>query len=107
MTRRWKRLHCLPRTPSPNLVLLTGMGARPSARTCEPSIEYGFQAHITSPSNTWEGGSLKIFRAIRHMKPDDSSKTIAKPVDVPIFYWTKRNPTKVSSLDWSGWTGSV
>jgi hypothetical protein len=50
----------------------------------------------------WDGGSLKVFRGIVTMTPDDRSKNPAKPVMTHFFYMDDADPTKVRS-----WIGSV
>jgi hypothetical protein len=49
-----------------------------------------------------EGGSLKVFRGIVTMTPDDRSKPVVKPVMTHFFYMDEADPTKVRS-----WVGSV
>ena len=64
-------------------------------------IDTGFTAHH-DVVEYWDGGSLKIFRGIVTMKPNDPNKETVKPVMTHFFYMDKTDPTKVSK-----WFGSV
>jgi hypothetical protein len=64
-------------------------------------IDTGFTAHH-DVVEYWDGGSIKIFRGIVTMKPDDSSKPTVKPVMTHFFYMDEADPSKVRS-----WIGSV
>ncbi len=64
-------------------------------------IDTGFTAHH-DVKEYWDGGSVKIFRGIVTMKPDDSSQKTVKPVMTHFFYMDEADPTKVRS-----WIGSV
>jgi len=64
-------------------------------------IDTGFTA-FHDVVEYWDGGSIKIFRGIVTMKPDDSSKPTVKPVMTHFFYMDEANPSKVRS-----WVGSV
>jgi len=50
----------------------------------------------------WDGGSLKIFRGIVTMTPNDRSKPIVKPVMTHFFYMDQAQSFEVRS-----WIGSV
>lgn len=50
----------------------------------------------------WDGGSLKVFRGIVTMTPDDRSKPVVKPVMTHFFYMDEKDASKVRS-----WIGSV
>ncbi|HEY6434737.1 MAG TPA: nuclear transport factor 2 family protein [Acetobacteraceae bacterium] len=50
----------------------------------------------------WDGGSLKVFRGIVTMTPDDRSKPAVKPVMTHFFYMDDADHTKVRR-----WVGSV
>jgi hypothetical protein len=49
-----------------------------------------------------DGGSIKIFRGIVTMKPDDNTNPVVKPVMTHFFYMDETHPSKVRS-----WIGSV
>lgn len=64
-------------------------------------IDTGFTA-LHDVVEYWDGGSIKVFRGIVTMTPDDKSKPVVKPVMTHFFYMDEKNPTKVRS-----WIGSV
>lgn len=64
-------------------------------------IDTGFTAHH-DVVEYWDGGSLKVFRGIVTMTPNDKSKPVVKPVMTHFFYMDHQDPTKVSQ-----WFGSV
>ena len=64
-------------------------------------IDTGFTA-LHEVTEYWDGGSLKVFRGIVTMKPDDGSKPTVKPVMTHFFYMDEADPSKVRS-----WIGSV
>lgn len=64
-------------------------------------IDTGFTA-LHEVSEYWDGGSLKIFRGIVTMTPDDPAKPPVRPVMTHFFYMDEADPTKVRS-----WIGSV
>ena len=64
-------------------------------------IDTGFTAHH-DVVEYWDGGSLKVFRGIVTMTPDDRSKPPVRPVMTHFFYMDDADPTKVRS-----WVGSV
>ncbi len=64
-------------------------------------IDTGFTAHH-DVVEYWDGGSLKVFRGIVTMTPDDPSKPVVKPVMTHFFYMDEQDPSKVGK-----WVGSV
>ena len=64
-------------------------------------IDTGFTA-LHDVREYWDGGSLKVFRGVVTMTPDDKSKPVVKPVMTHFFYMDERDPSKVKS-----WFGSV
>ena len=64
-------------------------------------IDTGFTA-LHDVTEYWDGGSIKVFRGIVTMTPDDRSKKVVKPVMTHFFYMDEANPSKVRS-----WIGSV
>lgn len=67
-------------------------------------IDTGFTAHH-DVTEYWDGGSVKIFRGIVTMTPDDKSKPVVKPVMTHFFYMDERDPSKVRA--WVGAVGPV
>jgi hypothetical protein len=65
-------------------------------------IDTGFTAHH-DVVEYWDGGSLKVFRGIVTMTPDDKSKPVVKPVMTHFFYMDRQDPTKV--IQWCGSVG--
>ena len=64
-------------------------------------IDTGFTAHH-DVLEYWDGGSLKVFRGIVTMKPDDAKKPVVKPVMSHFFYMDEKDSTKVQH-----WIGAV
>jgi hypothetical protein len=64
-------------------------------------IDTGFTAHH-DVVEYWDGGSLKVFRGIVTMTPDDRSKPVVMPAMTHFFYMDDADPTKVRA-----WYGSV
>ena len=64
-------------------------------------IDTGFTAHH-DVVEYWDSPSLKVFRGIVTMTPDDSSKKPVKPSMAHFFYMDKADPSKVSR-----WVGAV
>jgi hypothetical protein len=57
-------------------------------------IDTGFTA-LHNVVEYWDGGSLKVFRGIVTMTPDDRGKPVVKPVMTHFFYMDEADPTKV------------
>lgn len=64
-------------------------------------IDTGFTA-LHNVVEYWDGGSLKVFRGIVTMTPDDKTKSVVHPVMTHFFYMDERDPSKVRQ-----WFGSV
>ena len=64
-------------------------------------IDTGFTA-LHDVTEYWDGGSLKVFRGIVTMTPDDRSQQVVNPVMTHFFYMDEKDPAKVRS-----WIGSV
>lgn len=64
-------------------------------------IDTGFTA-LHDVVEYWDGGSLKVFRGIVTMTPDDANKPVVKPVMTHFFYMDEQDLNKVSK-----WFGSV
>ncbi len=67
-------------------------------------IDTGFTAYHDI-TEYWDGGSLKVFRGIVTMRPDNPAHSIVKPVMAHFFYMDETDPTKVRS--WIGAVGPV
>ncbi len=64
-------------------------------------IDTGFTA-LHDVVEFWDGGSLKVFRGMVTMSPDDKSKPVVKPVMTHFFYMDEEDPAKVRR-----WIGAV
>ena len=64
-------------------------------------IDTGFTAHH-DVTEYWDGGTLKVFRGIVTMTPDEPGKKPVKPVMTHFFYMDEADHSKVRS-----WIGSV
>ncbi len=64
-------------------------------------IDTGFTA-LHDVVEFWDGGSIKVFRGVVTMTPDDHGKPVVKPVMTHFFYMDEANPNKVRA-----WYGSV
>ncbi len=64
-------------------------------------IDTGFTA-LHDVVEYWDGGSLKVFRGIVTMTPDDPGKPALRPVMTHFFTMDEADPTKVRA-----WYGSV
>lgn len=64
-------------------------------------IDTGFTAHH-EVVEYWDGGSLKVFRGIVTMTPDDPAQPTVRPVMTHFFYMDDGDPAKVRA-----WIGSV
>ena len=64
-------------------------------------VDTGFTA-LHTVTEYWDSPTLKIFRGIVRMTPDDSSKKPVRPVMTHFFYMDEADPAKVRS-----WIGSV
>ena len=67
-------------------------------------IDTGFTA-LHEVVEYWDGGSLKVFRGIVRMTPDDSSKPVVHPVMTHFFHMDPADTTKVKA--WYGAVGPV
>jgi hypothetical protein len=84
--------------------LPAGVSATPLRRLSNnsiPSSPSRFTA-LHDVTEYWDGGSLKVFRGIVTMTPDDTSNPVVKPVMTHFFYMDEADPTKVRH-----WFGSV
>jgi hypothetical protein len=67
-------------------------------------IDTGFTAHH-DVVEYWDGGSLKIFRGVVTMTPDDKTKQPVRPTMTHFLYMDEADPTKVKH--WYGAVGPV
>jgi hypothetical protein len=67
-------------------------------------IDTGFTAHHDI-LEYWDGGSLKLFRGIVTMTPDDKTKPTVRPTMAHFFYMDPKDPAKV--IRWQGAVGPV
>ncbi len=81
--------------------LRTGTGGRRSAKNLRAFIDTGFTA-LHDVREYWDGGTLKVFRGVVTMTPDDRSKPAVRPVMTHFFYMDEQDPAKVRR-----WVGSV
>ena len=96
-----KGFDCFTKDAIGNLGVADWHGREAIRENLRAFIDTGFTAHHDI-LEYWDGGSLKIFRGIVTMKPDDSSKKTVKPVMTHFFYMDEADPAKVRS-----WIGSV
>ncbi len=64
-------------------------------------IDTGFTA-LHDVVEYWDGGTLKVFRGVVTMTPDDGKGEAGKPVMTHFFYMDEKNPATVKA-----WYGSV
>jgi hypothetical protein len=67
-------------------------------------IDTGFTA-LHDVTEYWDAGSIKVFRGIVTMTPDDRTKSAVRPVMTHFFYMDEADPSKVRS--WIGAVGPV
>jgi hypothetical protein len=99
-----KGFDCFTKDAIGNLGVADWHGREAIRENLRAFIDTGFTAHHDI-LEYWDGGSLKIFRGIVTMKPDDGSKPIVKPVMSHFFYMDEKDPTKVRH--WIGAVGPV
>jgi hypothetical protein len=99
-----KGFDCFTKDAIGNLGVADWHGREAIRENLRAFIDTGFTAHHDI-LEYWDGGSLKVFRGVVTMKPDDSSKPIVKPVMSHFFYMDEKDPTKVRH--WIGAVGPV
>ena len=67
-------------------------------------IDTGFTAHH-DVLEYWDGGSLKVFRGVVRMTPDDKTKLTVRPTMTHFFYMDETDPSKIKR--WHGAVGPV
>jgi hypothetical protein len=96
-----KGFDCFTKDAIANLGVADWHGREAIRENLRAFIDTGFTAHH-DVLEYWDGGSIKVFRGIVTMKPDDSSKPIVKPVMSHFFYMDEKDSTKVRH-----WIGAV
>jgi hypothetical protein len=96
-----KGFDCFTKDAIGNLGVADWHGREAIRENLRAFIDTGFTAHH-DVLEYWDGGSIKVFRGIVTMKPDDNSKPIVKPVMSHFFYMDEMDPTKVRH-----WIGAV
>jgi len=99
-----KGFDCFTKDAIGNLGVAAWHGREAIRENLRAFIDTGFTAHH-DVLEYWDGGSLKIFRGIVTMKPDDGGKPTVKPVMSHFFYMEEKDPTKVRH--WIGAVGPV
>jgi hypothetical protein len=99
-----KGFDCFTKDAVGNLGVADWHGREAIRENLRAFIDTGFTAHHDI-LEYWDGGSLKVFRGIVTMKPNDGSKPIVKPVMSHFFYMDEKDPTKVRH--WIGAVGPV
>jgi hypothetical protein len=99
-----KGFECFTEDAVANLGVADWHGREAIRENLRAFIDTGFTAHH-DVLEYWDGGSLKIFRGIVTMKPDDPSKSIVKPVMSHFFYMDEKDSAKVRH--WIGAVGPV
>jgi hypothetical protein len=99
-----KGFNCLVEDATCRLGVAEWNGRETIRENLRAFIDTGFTAHH-DVVEYWDGGSIKIFRGIVTMKPDDSSKPTVKPVMTHFFYMDEADPSKVRR--WIGSAGPV
>lgn len=92
---------CFAENATANLGIGQWQGREAIRESLRKFIDTGFTAHH-DVLEYWDGGSLKVFRGIVTMTPDDKTKPVVKPVMAHFFYMDKQDPSKVAA-----WIGSV
>jgi hypothetical protein len=67
-------------------------------------IDTGFTAHH-EVVEYWDGGTLKVFRGVVTMTPDDKRQPVVNPTMTHFFYMDETDPAKVKR--WHGAVGPV
>ena len=92
---------CFSEDATCNLGVAEWTGREQIRENLRAFIDTGFTAHH-DVIEYLDGGSLKVFRGIVTMTPDDTDKPTVKPVMTHFFYMDEADRTKVRR-----WIGSV
>ena len=96
-----KGFDCFVEDAACNLGVADWHGREQIRENLRAFIDTGFTAHH-DVTEYWDGGSLKVFRGIVTMTPNDRTKPPVKPVMTHFFYMDAADPTTVRA-----WVGSV
>jgi hypothetical protein len=99
-----KGFDCFTKDAICNLGVADWHGREAIRENLRAFIDTGFTAHH-EVVEYWDGGSLKVFRGVVTMTPDDKSKEPVHPTMTHFFYMDKAEPSKVSH--WYGAVGPV
>lgn len=99
-----KGFDCLAENAVGNLGVADWRGREAIRENLRKFIDTGFTAHHDI-LEYWDGGSLKVFRGIVTMTPDDKTKPAVRPTMAHFFYMDPKDPTKV--IRWQGAVGPV
>ena len=99
-----KGFDCFAENATANLGIAQWEGRETIRESLRQFIDTGFTAHHDI-LEYWDGGSLKVFRGIVTMTPDDKTKPVVKPVMTHFFYMDKQDASKV--VAWMGSVGPV
>lgn len=98
-----KGFDCFAEDAVCNLGVADWQGREAIRANLKAFIDTGFTAlhHVTE---YWDGGSLKVFRGVVDMTPDNGGATV-HPTMTHFFYMDEKDPTKVAL--WAGAVGPV
>ena len=99
-----KGFDCFAQDAIGNLGVADWHGREAIRENLRKFIDAGFTAHHDI-LEYWDGGSLKVFRGIVTMTPDDRTKPTVRPTMAHFFYMDPTDPTKV--IRWQGAVGPV
>lgn len=99
-----KGFDCFTKNAICNLGVADWHGREAIRENLRAFIDTGFTARH-DVVECWDGGSLKIFRGVVTMTPDDKSKPVVHPSMAHFFYMDKEDSSKVSH--WYGAVGPV
>jgi hypothetical protein len=99
-----KGFDCFAKDAIGNLGVADWHGREAIRENLRKFIDTGFTAHHDI-HEYWDGGSLKVFRGIVTMTPDDKTKPTVRPTMAHFFYMDPKDPTKV--IRWQGAVGPV
>jgi hypothetical protein len=99
-----KGFDCLAKDAVCNLGVADWHGREAIRENLRKFIDTGFTAHH-DVLEYWDGGSLKVFRGLVTMTPDDKTKPIVRPTMTHFFYMDETDPSKIKH--WHGAVGPV
>jgi hypothetical protein len=99
-----KGFDCFTKDAVCNLGVADWKGREAIRENLRAFIDTGFTAHH-DVLEYWDGGSLKVFRGVVTMTPNDANKPAVKPSMSHFWYMDEKDPTKVRH--WIGAVGPV